>query len=258
MDRADQQKLLLLGVACGALIVLTTNKVSRSKAQKVATSGTTIPIYTPPATSPKPSPAPTPTPKPPATSSSPATKTKAQLVELTIKAIYAEIPLRRWSPRATRTLAEAMVQQCAEQSYPLDLAFGHIYTESSCQIDAYNRSSGAHGPMQVTPIAAKQVGVAYPFGAATGVKAGILYMKWLRSTYPECSGSVKTCLQHYGMGRGNWLDYKRNGCGAKPCSSSKSVVRAECGCATTRQYSALIVTMAKRHPELKTVSWWGS
>jgi hypothetical protein len=86
--------------------------------------------------------------------------------------------------------------------------------------------------------------------------AGIAYMKWLRSAYPECATSVQDTLRHYGMGRGGFLKWRDNRCQTAPCSASMSVWRAECGCG--RPYSSLVVAAARRHPELHTVKWWGS
>ncbi|WP_157445289.1 hypothetical protein [Deinococcus actinosclerus] len=186
----------------------------------------------------------------------PSTPTRAQLIDRCVAAIYKEVPARRLSPIATRDLATALVAVCAEESYPLDLAFSHAYAESALDVNALNRSSGAAGPLQVTAVAARQVGVAWPLTtAAAKVRAGVRYMKWLRSAYAECTGSVRTTLRHYGMGRGNWLRFNR---GELTCSTTVSVARAELGCPGNRPYSATIIAIAQRHPELRTTSWWGS
>ena len=186
----------------------------------------------------------------------PSTPTRAQLISRCVAAIYKEVPARRLSPNATRDLATALVTVCAEESYPLDLAFAHAYAESALDVNAVNRNSGASGPLQVTAVAAQQVGVAWPLTtAAATVRAGVRYMKWLRSAYAECAGSVRTSLRHYGMGRGNWLKFSR---GELSCSTTVSVARAELGCPGNRPYSATIIAIAQRHPELRTTSWWGS
>ena len=255
MDKADRQKLLWLTVACGALVVLSTTAVS---AKKVATpwkpplppsgGGTTSPA---PAPAPKPTPAPVP--------STPGTPSSEVLTKRLVAAIYRQYPARLLSPQATRELATAVVAVCLAENYPLDLAFGQMCMESKCLLNAYNPSSRATGPFQVTPVAAAQVNVAWPLTTATQkVRAGVRYMKWLRSTYSECGASVKTTLQHYGMGRGNWLKYRATAC-TNACKSSISVIKAECGCGHygAGGYSLGAMNMAKLHPELKTVSWWG-
>jgi len=192
----------------------------------------------------------------PAPVPAPTSSTRAQLIDRCVAAIYKEVPARRLSPIATRDLATALVTVCAEESYPLDLAFGHAYAESALDVNALNRSSGASGPLQVTAVAAREVGVAWPLStAAAKVRAGVRYMKWLRSAYPECTGSVRVTLRHYGMGRGNWLKFNR---GELTCSTAVSVARAELGCAGVRPYTSTIIAIAQRHPELRTTSWWGS
>lgn len=178
------------------------------------------------------------------------------LVDRCEAAILREVPARRLSPVATRTLAIQLVTVCAEEGYPLDLAFGHAYAESSLQLTAVNPSSKATGPLQVTPIAAQQVGAAWPMTTpAAQIRAGLRYMKWLRSAYPACRSSVRETLRHYGMGPGNWEKYKR---GELTCSTPLSVARAELGCPGARPYSATVLAIAQRYPELKTTAWWGS
>lgn len=178
------------------------------------------------------------------------------LIDRCEAAILREVPARRLSPVATRTLAIQLVTVCAEEEYPLDLAFGHAYAESSLQLTAVNPSSKATGPLQVTPIAAQQVGAAWPMTTpAAQIRAGLRYMKWLRSAYPACRSSVRETLRHYGMGPGNWEKYKR---GELTCSTPLSVARAELGCPGVRPYSATVLAIAQRHPELKTTAWWGS
>lgn len=248
-----QHQVLLVGGAVMAVLILSNRVTTRKRAAAAPaptpdTSGPIIPIYAP---APPAAPAP-----------APVKTARARLIDVTEQAIYKEVPARRLSPLATRTLAVNLVSMCADQNYPLDLAFGHVLAESDCQLLAQNSSSGAVGPLQVTSIAAKQVGVPWPIQAPpTQLEAGLKYMKWLRSAYPECAASVRVTLQHYGMGRGNWLKYRAQGCGPTACSSPISVIRAECGCNPRHGisgYSNLVITMARRHPELHTTSWWGS
>ncbi|MVN89361.1 hypothetical protein GO986_21740 [Deinococcus sp. HMF7620] len=244
LSAASQKKLMLGIVAAGAVAVLASRAVR--PAAVPMRSSPALPVVTLPAgptTPTRPTPA-------------PAGPTRAQLIDRCEQAILKEVPLRRLSPVATRTLALQLVTVCEEEGYPLDLAFGHAYAESALDLNAVNRSSGAAGPLQVTKIAADQVGAAWPLTTpAAKVRAGIRYMKWARSAYPECAASVRETLRHYGMGRGNWLNYRR---GELTCATSLSVTRAELGCPGTRPYSATVIAIAQRHPELRTTSWWGS
>ncbi|THF88456.1 lytic transglycosylase domain-containing protein [Deinococcus sp. KSM4-11] len=254
MTRDGAKTVLLVGLV-GAGLVLLTNRAAA--ARKVATSGgSTVPV-TPPVTVPTPIPTPTPAPKPPTSPAPPAVKPgHSALVDLVQQAIYKELPQRRLSPLATRELAVNLVGVCERQAYPLDLAFGHAYAESNLQLLAHNSSSGATGPLQVTAIAAQEVGTPWPIEShVIQLEAGVRYMKYLRAKFPECAGSVRETLRTYGMGRGNWLKYKAGELG---CDSSVSVVRAELGCTGNRPYSATVIAMAQRHPELKTTAWWGS
>lgn len=240
---------LVIGGA-GIALVLATSKAAAPR--KVATLPTSPlpPSPTSPVTG-----APTPAPGKPGTPLAPTSRDR--LVDLVEAAIYRDVPARRLSPASSRTLALNLVDVCARLDYPLDLAFGHCRAESDLRLNAQNGSSGATGPLQVTRIAAQQVGVGWPISSsAVQLEVGIKYMLWLRRTYPECAASVRTTLRHYGMGRGNWLKYQANGC-AGACTSPISVLRAECGC-TNRPYSALAIGAAQKHPELRTVPWWGS
>lgn len=246
LSRSGAQAALLIG-GVGAGLVLLTNRATAPK--KVAPTPST-----PPATVPTPTlPAPTPTsPSVPTVSTS-----RSRLIDQCEAAIYAEIPVRRLSPQASRTLAVNLVVVCEGLNYPLDLAFGHARAESDLQLLARNASSGAVGPLQVTSVAAQQVGIRWPVESPPQqLEVGLRYMLWLRRAFPECGSSVKTTLQHYGMGRGNWLKYRANGC-AGACSSNVSVLRAECGCGK-RPYSALVIATARKYPQLHTVPWWGN
>lgn len=189
----------------------------------------------------------------------PAPKPSIPLVDRVEAAIKQEVPVgpKSETPASIRALATHLVTICQEQQYPLDLAFGHCFVESALALNAYNPSSGARGPLQVTEIACRDIGVAWPIplGQAATLRAGIRYMKLLRSRHPECAASVKVTLQHYGLGRGNWIKLSQNGCGPNPCTNRVSVWREECGCG--RGYSTRAIAIAKRHPELKTVAWWG-
>lgn len=251
MNRDGAKALLIVG-GVGAGLVLLTHHAATPK--KVAPTPSTPPVTVPLPTVPTPTPVPVTAPKTPTPVVTPIRSTLIDLVE---RAIWKEVPIRRVeSPVATRTLAVNLVGVCQELRYPLDLALGHALVESDLRLLARNRSSGAIGPLQVTAVAAQQVGVAWPIESpVTQLEAGVRYMLWLRSTYPECAASVRETLRHYGMGRGNWQKYKR---GELTCSSPLSVVRAELGCPGTRPYSATAITVARRHPELHTVTWWGS
>ena len=253
MNRKTAEHLLLAGVVAGGIILIVNRAHPAALKAKMPSAAVPAPPKSAPViTSPTPVP-PLPT-VPPKTA--PVQSTRARLVDLVAKAIYKEVPARRLSPVASRTLAVNLVGVCLEHNYPLDLAFGHAFAESSLQLTVRNPSSGALGPLQVTPIAAKQVGVAWPTSSSLSqLEAGVKYMKWLRSAYPECGSSVRVTLQHYGMGRGNWLKYRA---GQLTCTSSLSVVRAELGCPGNRPYSSTVIAIAKRHPELHTTSWWGS
>ena len=246
MSKDGAQAALLIG-GVGAGLVLLTNRAATPK--KVAPTPNIPPIMVPTV--------PTPTaPSVPVPSTPPVTTARARLIDQCEAAIYAEIPARRLSPQASRTLAVNLVTVCEQLHYPLDLAFGHARAESDLQLLARNASSGAVGPLQVTSVAAQQVGIRWPVESPPQqLEAGLRYMLWLRRAFPECSSSVKTTLQHYGMGRGNWLKYRANGC-AGACSSKVSVLRAECGCGN-RPYSDLVITTAKKYPQLHTIAWWG-
>jgi hypothetical protein len=198
------------------------------------------------------------TPKPAPVAAVPTNSTRATLIARVEAAIKKEVPARPNTETAAsiHALAVYLVEVCAAENYPLDLAFGHAYAESSLALYARNPSSGASGPLQVTPIAVQDIGAAWPPSPENSVRGGVRYMKLLRSRHAECRASVKVTLQHYGMGRGNWLKFHAGGCGPSPCTNNLSVWQAECGCG--RAYSALIIAVAKRHPELKTVGWWGS
>ena len=233
-----QGRLLLIGSAALTGVALATRTIGQPPHAPVAT----LPTL--------------PAPAPGGSTPAPSTPTRTQLIDRCVSAIYKEVPARHLSPNATRDLATALVTVCAEESYPLDLAFGHAYAESALDVNALNRSSGASGPLQVTAVAAQQVGVAWPLTtAAAKVRAGIRYMKWLRHTYPECEVSVRTTLRHYGMGRGNWLKFSR---GELTCRTTLSVARAELGCPGVRPYTSTIIGIAQRHPELRTTHWWGN
>ncbi len=180
----------------------------------------------------------------------------SRLVDLCEQAIYKEVPARRLSPTATRTLAVNLVSVCKQENYPLDLAFGHAYVESNLELRAKNKSSGAIGPLQVTSVVAEQFGAHWPIESPVlQLELGIKYMQWLRRTYPDAAKSVRDCLRMYGMGPGNYQKFKS---GQLSCSTRISVARAELGCTGNRPYTATAISIAKRHPELRTVAWWGS
>lgn len=153
-----------------------------------------------------------------------------------------------------RQLATSMVAAAHEENYPLDFLLGHVFAEHA-STDLTPNSAGAVGPLQMTEIACKDVGVYYPpMSLDQALKAGIRYMKKIRRTYPAAKVSLRNTLRIYGMGPTGFQAYLTYGCGYVCGSYKLSVWASECGC-KAYVYTDRVLTIARRHPELHTVRW---
>ncbi|GEM45298.1 lytic transglycosylase domain-containing protein [Deinococcus cellulosilyticus] len=167
-------------------------------------------------------------------------------------AIWKEIPFV--GPSYMWKLAQDFLKVCKEENYPLDLAIGHAWAESSCRPAMTMNSAGAIGPLQVTRVAAEQVGEFWPpISAQSAIRIGIKYMKWIRRTYPEARRSVVDCLRIYGMGYGGFQKAMKLGCPGK-AQETYSVWQSECG-HKAYVYTQRVLEVARNCPELHTVRW---
>ncbi|WP_034343041.1 hypothetical protein [Deinococcus misasensis] len=153
-----------------------------------------------------------------------------------------------------RKLAVAMAVVAEQENYPLDFLLGHIFAEHP-STDLTRNSAGAVGPLQMTEIACKDVGVYYPpMSLDQALKAGIRYMKKIRRTYPAAKVSLRNTLRIYGMGPKGFEAYLTYECGYTCGGYPLSVWASECGC-KAYVYTDRVLTIARRHPELHTVKW---
>lgn len=158
------------------------------------------------------------------------------------------------SPNMQYKMALAFIAQCEKERYPLDLAIGHAFAESGCRPAMTPNSAGAVGPLQVTPIAAQQVGEHWPpLSYEDAIRIGLKYMKWIRRTYPEAQKSVVECLRIYGMGYGGYQQAMKQGCPGKAYERF-SVWQSECG-RKSYIYTKRVMQVAKNCPELHTMAW---
>ncbi|WP_034343151.1 lytic transglycosylase domain-containing protein [Deinococcus misasensis] len=152
-------------------------------------------------------------------------------------------------------LALAFIAQCEKEKFPLDLAIGHAFAESGCRPAMTPNGAGAVGPLQVTAVAAQQVGEHWPpLSYEDAIRIGLKYMKYIRRSFPEARKSVVDCLRIYGMGYGGFQQALQLGCPG-PQFETYSVWKAECG-HKSYVYTKRVLEVAKRLPlDLHTVAW---
>lgn len=204
---------------------------------------------------PKPTPAPTPKPTPgtsivpePFWSPDPATVNLTQSQQVVKLQAFLKRVQPYWIPRPAECgrFAAALVMAADLERYPLDLLVGHAWAEGALKpYMVPTKGSGAYGPVQVTAITCKDVGMSYPpADVLTACRVGIRYMRKMRAYgAPNLNGA----LRMYGLGPGGYRDFVREGCSGQPCSRPQSVWRHECGCSgDSNRYTYKVANMAKK------------
>jgi membrane-bound lytic murein transglycosylase F len=107
---------------------------------------------------------------------------------------------------------DEMVQRHAEKlDFDWRLIVAQMYYESRFDPEAVS-SMGALGLMQVTPRAGEQVGVSDLENPADNIRAGMLYLDWVRQRFPEdlpVADRMWFSLASYNAGLGHVMDARR-------------------------------------------------
>ncbi len=107
---------------------------------------------------------------------------------------------------------DEMVQRHAEKlDFDWRLIVAQMYYESRFDPNAVS-SMGALGLMQVTPRAGEQVGVTDLENPADNIRAGMLYLDWVRQRFPEelpVADRMWFSLASYNAGLGHVMDARR-------------------------------------------------
>ena len=107
---------------------------------------------------------------------------------------------------------DALVRQHAEEmEFDWRLIVAQMYQESRFDPDAKSRM-GARGLMQIMPLAAEQVGVSNIEVPENNIRAGVLYLDWVRQRFSEdlpFADRMWFTLAAYNAGLGHVLDARR-------------------------------------------------